>query len=749
MDLDLALNSVRRLSPLVLPELTRLIAAKNRVLDCWPDIVPDPPERDHEAIILQMLTLLDSNRWDDVKMSFVLRALKVAFGPNFRNREDVAPIIDFAFAELDATTQSTFLNAMVAIYLSSYEPNADHSLDLGAKITAKRDLLSGKWRAVEDTYLTLFDASRAHDDIAASMVDMNEPWQGLKANGFPNPHATGLLDHAHAAYVDRIRPNLNMESWLDVLFNWLNPEPGKRKTSGSIEVIEAVLWHWVRKTASDQTRQAVTEHLINQYNDPRTNRSLWVGVSEDYMNVIFSWLTREDLRFFTSVVDATQRDPQWQPRKKFWLKLFDEGLIEQAWVAFCPSAERYARTHLIRSGYSDNVRRFAKQSKGGTRSDTSILIMKIGSKIVIDGCHNYRTHIFNIDDPVAPKLFRREYNCDEDVTVLAPWSKQHNSIPAWSQWVRESIHSKTPMSTKKPWRRSPARDDDLDRKPTPIPQRATGYTPAASVPTTYTPPTQRPVDNPPSQPVRPAATTTPSATPVPERPMTPTRPQTATPTRQGETRPPTPYTVTPNPNAAARLNSAIEKRNGVSLPKFPNTNPPPNQAGSQPLKEEPKPVSEPPSTNGLAQFSKAAVNAELSELRTRMIRSGDNLAEISEALQKIRERHELDLVEETRIANAIKRNRKDTKEFLSLEAFVGPIFNRQLSPYETKLWAAHATEIERIARPRGLISPNVTSALKALVNGQSLSVSEKNAMEYMAQRLRRRGVELLEIIRRE
>lgn len=749
MDLDLALNSVRRLSPLVLPELTRLIAAKKRVLDRWPDIVPDPPERDHEAIILQMLALLDSNRWEDVKMSFVLRALKVAFGPNFRNREDVAPIIDFAFAELEATTQSTFLNAMVAIYLSSYEQKADHSLDLGTKITAKRDLLSGKWRAIEDTYPTLFDASRAHDDIAASMVDMDEPWQGLKANGFPNPHATGLMDHVHAAYVDRIRPNLNMESWLDVLFKWLNPEPGKRKTSGSIEVIEAVLGHWVRKTASDQTRQAVTEHLINQYNDPRTNRSLWVGVSEDYMNVIFSWLTREDLRFFTSVVDATQKDPQWQPRKKFWLQLYDEGLIEQAWVAFCPSAERYARTHLIRSGYADNVRRFAKQSKGGTRSDTSILIMKIGSKIVVDGCHNYRTHIFNIDDPVAPKLFRREYDCDADVMDLAPWSKAHNSIPAWSQWVRESIHSKTPMSTKKPWRRSPARDDDLDRQPTPTPQRATGYTPATPVRTTYTPPPQRPVYNPPAQPVRPAAATTPAARPVQARPVTPTPAQTVTPPRQAETRPQTPYTVTPNPNAASRLNPEIEKRNGVSLPKFPNTPAPPTHAAPQTPKEDPKPTSEPSSAKGLAPFSAAAVNAEVNELRARMIRSGDNLAEISEALQKVRERHELDLAEEIRIANAIRRNRANDEEFVSLKAFVEPIFNRKLSPYETMLWAVKANEIERIARTRGLISPNVSSALKALVKGHTLGASEKKAMEYMAQRLRRQGVELLEIIRRE
>lgn len=746
MDLDLALNSVRRLSPLVLPELTRLIAAKKRVLDRWPDIVPDPPERDHEAIILQMLALLESNRWEDVKMSFVLRALKVAFGPNFRNREDVAPIIDFAFAELEVTTQSTFLNAMVAIYLSSYEPKADHSLDLGAKITAKRDLLSGKWRAIEDTYPTLFDARRAHDDIAASMVDMEEPWQGLKANGFPNPHATGLMDHVHAAYVGRIRPNLNMESWLDVLFKWLNPEPGKRKTSGSIEVIEAVLGHWVRKTASDQTRQAVTEHLTNQYNDPRTNRSLWVGVAEDYMNVIFSWLTREDLRFFTSVVDATQKDPQWQPRKNFWLKLYDEGLIEQAWVAFCPSAERYARTHLIRSGYADNVRRFGRQSKGGTRSDTSILIMKIGSKIVVDGCHNYRTHIFNIDDPVAPKLFRREYDCDADVMHLAPWSQSHSSIPAWARWVRNSIHSKTPMSTKKPFRRSPARDDEMDRQPAPTPQRAAGYTPATPVRTTYAPTTPRPVYNPPAQPVRPASTTTPAATPVQARPVTPTPP---TPPRQAETRPQTPHTVTPNPNAASRLNPEIEKRNGVSLPKFPNTPVPPTQAAPQTPKEEPKPTSEPSYSNGLAPFSAAAVNAEVNELRARMIRSGDNPAEISEALQKVRERHELDLTEEIRIANAIRRNRANDEEFVSLKAFVEPIFNRKLSPYETMLWAVKANEIERIARTRGLISPNVSSALKALVKGHTLGASEKKAMEYMAQRLRRQGVELLEIIRRE
>lgn len=692
MDLDLALNASRRLSPLVLPELTRLMAAKKRVLDRWPDIVPDPPERDQEAIIAQMLALLQSNRWDDVKMSFVLRALKVAFNPNFRTREDVAPIIDFAFEELEATTQSTFLNAMVAIYLSSYEPKADHSLDLGAQITAKRDLLSGKWRAIEETYPGLFDASRTHEDIAASMEDMDEPWQGLKAKGFPNPHAVGLMDHVHAAYVEKIRPNLHMESWLDVLFKWLNPEPGKRKTSGSIHVIEAVLGHWVRKSPSDQTRQAITEHLINQYNDPRTNRSLWVGVSEDYMNVIFSWLTREDLRFFTSVVDATQRDPQWQPRKKFWLKLYDEGLIEQAWVAFCPSAERYARTHLIRSGYADNVRRFAKQSKGGTRSDTSILIMKIGSKIVVDGCHNYRTHIFNIDDPAAPKLFKREYDCDADVMDLAPWSKAHNSIPAWSQWVRESIHSKTPMSTKKPLRPSPARDDDLDRQP---PQRTDGYTPAALVRTPYTPSPPRPVYNPPAQPVRPAAATTPAPTqtPVQTRPATPTVTPTVTPTKT--------QAATPQDNLAQN------------------------------------------------RFAGSVLNMEIEDLSSRLRGSGGNNQAMQVILRKVAERQTLNSEERKIFSQCIARYRRKWDDLRTLSDYLTPIFDRVMTLSERSKWALQAEQLRTLADQFGLSSPNSTTAINKIAKGDMLTKSETNAMEHLAQRLRAQGIEVLDLIRKE
>ena len=257
-----------------------------------------------------------------------------------------------------------------------------------------------------------------------------------------------------------------------------------------------------------------------------------------------------------------------------------------------------------------------------------------------------------------------------------------------------------------------------------------------------------PIYNSPSQPLQPAAATPATTkTPVQARPFTPTVAPTAVPTaapqRPQEALQAVTQTVIPNRRSASRLNPELEKRNGVTLPKFPSS------LAAQGPKESPKTTSDLSNAKGLALFSAAAVNAEVDELLARMIKNGDELAEVSEAMQKVLDRHELDLADEVRIANAIRRNRAYDDEFASLKAFVEPIFNRKLSPDEIMRWAVKANEIEQIVRNLGLMSPNVSSALKVLVNGHTLGASEKKAMEYMAQRLRRQGVELLEIIRKD
>lgn len=63
-----------------------------------------------------------------------------------------------------------------------------------------------------------------------------------------------------------------------------------------------------------------------------------------------------------------------------------------------------------------------------------LLIMKIANQIVVDGCHNYKTHLFGINTRIAPKLFQAEYDC-EDIRLRAPRSRAHLSVDSWMDWV--------------------------------------------------------------------------------------------------------------------------------------------------------------------------------------------------------------------------------------------------------------------------------------------------------------------------
>jgi hypothetical protein len=64
--------------------------------------------------------------------------------------------------------------------------------------------------------------------------------------------------------------------------------------------------------------------------------------------------------------------------------------------------------------------------------------MRIGNKIVVDGCHSYKTHIFRVNDSTAPKLYQTIYHCD-DVMRRSALSKAHNHIPNWQLWIEQHI----------------------------------------------------------------------------------------------------------------------------------------------------------------------------------------------------------------------------------------------------------------------------------------------------------------------
>lgn len=440
--------SIRRILPRpALPDMQPLASARKRVMDRWPDVIAKPPERDHERLLAQFKSILETNQWADVRLTTVLRVAHIAFDPKYRERVDVQPVLRFFFEELAASRHQAFINGMMSIYCSSFEPDERHTPILAKTLSAQKGDLNARWIRILQALPFILDAKHAHAALAETLLGEGEPHAYLTDLGFPNPLSGGLINNAHLRFVEALRPQLNARPAIERLFQWVMPKPGAVRTSGSSMVIDAVLSPWKASQPTDHVRQLILDGLLAAYNDPRTNRGHWAGVPDETMNVIFRWLTREDMRFFTGVVDATQNNHMWPPRRDFWLQLYDEKLVEQAWVAFCPGAERYARQHLMASE-GKAQRRFGRQTAGGGRADTSLLIMKIGNKIVVDGCHSYRTHIFDQKDPAAPRLFDWDYDCD-DIMRRSKTSKSHSSIPNWREWVRTTLNQSVEISPKR------------------------------------------------------------------------------------------------------------------------------------------------------------------------------------------------------------------------------------------------------------------------------------------------------------
>ena len=449
MNLFDALEKAGQLSSLAVPELRYLSAAADRVRERWPDVQVARTEKEREALAQKLRDRVETSDWEETRLSFVVAAASAVFDAERRERPDLAQTRDFLYVEIAASTSETFLSGLLRAYLDSYAPKGAHTTALATALGAAAPRMSATARLLLEAIPELMDPVSGPDRLAARMSKMSDPYTELLRLGVRNPHGGGFMDLAHLSLTSLVRPHLSERNLIDWYIRWLRPS-GKEeaRNRGAEPAIEALIHPWLEKTPEDKLRSYLVETLIELYGDPRIKSGgVWGGIDERYMAIVHRWLTREDMRFFTGVVDATQKDAMWPPRRDFWLKLYDEGLIDAAWAALSKEGFEYARQHLMRQDAKNAYTRVGYQQ---ARQNTSLLIMKIGNKVMVDGCHSYRTHVFDIADPMAPKLFEEGYDCEDIMRASdrgrSGASKGHNSIPNWSRWVRDMINADVPRS---------------------------------------------------------------------------------------------------------------------------------------------------------------------------------------------------------------------------------------------------------------------------------------------------------------
>ncbi|WP_237152182.1 EH signature domain-containing protein [Oryzibacter oryziterrae] len=435
-----------------LPEPLPLRAAKQAILDRWPDKLR-PPKVNLDQLVAEMLDRV--NRWDfrSWTIARTLDAAHACFDSQRRERPDLAPLRQFYANEIAATTSESFLDGMMLVYIGSFVPSASHTRQLGRALNAARARLGSRWANLLKAVPGIFDGESAPTQIAGMMTHMRVPWEELPQIDIRSPHAPGLMDHVHRAYVALIAPGLREPREVDKLLAWMKPEGEQVRSSGGAEVIQALLSHWISSEPPEALRKHLVERLTELFGDPRMYQgAAWAGVKQEAIDIFLRWITGANIDFFMDVLSQVESSRMWAPRRRFWMQLYKQGRIDAAWVAFSGKGDLLAQKLMKLQGRRSGLE-FGRQV---ARADTSLLILKSGNKIIVEGSHSYRIHIFRDGETEAPRLYQKIYDCDDIMRKsdrrTRGLSKAHQCLCAnggypsrcpgrcaWQDWVNENI----------------------------------------------------------------------------------------------------------------------------------------------------------------------------------------------------------------------------------------------------------------------------------------------------------------------
>lgn len=446
MKLSEALSQPGPRPPAAQPNLTTLGREVAAVMAAFPDVSPKEPP-DIERRIADFRAWFDRGMTGEVLLADAIVVAEAVFSETRRTRGDLDGLRDFFIDQTIRCEQPAFRKAMVRAYLGGWRGRGEQGASATQALAGALQTLSSAaelpppWSNAVRWLPELFDAEDAPVRIARRLAERKDPDRFLRRDcEVPDPQATGLFDRVHDAILSVLSPRLAAGNPYAVrtMLNWLCPEARDPRLNGAAEAVSALLEPWETQSPEPSLRQTLRDTLTASYGDPRLRPgAIWPRVSAAAMSVMHRWLTEQSLSFFFEVISAVEDNGMWERRRPFWERLFRDGRISAAWVALSPKAARW-----VRANGRDKKVEAARQVAGGTRADTSLLVLQIGHARFVEGSHSYKVHCFPAGHPKAPELYRPSYDCElirHSLPDDERFKKAHHSEWIWQAWVEEKI----------------------------------------------------------------------------------------------------------------------------------------------------------------------------------------------------------------------------------------------------------------------------------------------------------------------
>lgn len=418
----------------------RVKAAADAIHARWPNIVPEFSEADGKALLKEMAERHHKNDWNGARRSKLLVAARVAFHSQWIKEERLNPFREFLIEQFELTDWNGLRLVMFDLYFSSYTPGAAHTFGLAHAIPRCREQLGLAQQAVLNKVPELLDPREAPQRMAIRLIGEEDPQALMHEWGLQESFDGGLMFHLYQAVVRQFEPRLQREDEqeLNRFLMWLRPDGKQARQLGSGLAIDAALKHWYRSAPQQNYQARLITGLVSIYGDPRTQGSAaWEEASQASKDLMRRWLTGETMSVFLKAISATNDSSMWQPRRKFWMDLYDNGKIDEAWVAFSDEAYREAQRMATSDDERSLYRSFGRQTAGGGRKSTSLLVMRIGRRIMVEGSHSYKIQLFERDNPNTPRLYEKNYDC-ERIRLTSDEDKVHVE-GSWQLWVRQKV----------------------------------------------------------------------------------------------------------------------------------------------------------------------------------------------------------------------------------------------------------------------------------------------------------------------
>lgn len=345
----------------------------------------------------------------------------------------------FVAREVELTQRQSLLSAYFEGYLEGWSANAHHTVRASAVLSRCQKGVSKLVDQMVARLPEILDPADGAEKIGQKLLGTQKPYENMQSLGFTQPHAPGLAAAAGDAFLAAHTPPREDDA-AKRLMAWCRPDNGHGiGDDGLVRTLNLLLKPWYAETPDSTLQDLLLNWILEHIGDPRLpgHQGLWLRAEGTSRTVVLSWLAGRSIDAFMDIISAVEDHGMWRRRRDFWLSLFREGVIDEAWVALHP-AGRLEAERRYRETVDPTFASFGRQE--GKRRDTPLLIMRCRDKIVVEGSQNYRVHVFPKDSPGRPELYQDTY-LDQNITLPLgdKNARVHDRPGNWMGWVRRRL----------------------------------------------------------------------------------------------------------------------------------------------------------------------------------------------------------------------------------------------------------------------------------------------------------------------